>query len=514
MKPLLLLHLFKFSCIISLAIGMLENCTFAQTSSYSVQELLDKKSEWRSLKEPMKVEGRVSVLNSNQLLFNKLEDAITFKWNSSDIYPRTFYNTAEVYGKLELVVNKWIFTVQRIEEKPSDISKANQKSSGLSPNDPAPWYELAKWCTARATFYNDDPELLKKAIEFKSRGIQIARAKITTQDGEALVKLSSQVEQLGLSYSLKEEYLFEGFCYLYQQASKKSVNDLPELAKRLQDTLPGSLNLLVTIPPDLLAIYQKSPIPTYANATPENRRILERLLYRDIMLSYINSLTTENSSTADKQAKILQQSLPEEATLFNTFKERDLKYRAEGINTKTRQEAIELANEYKARNQIDQAKRLLESWMTSRKVRIPKERVQDRLDLADDYIKLLDDKNKSRDELLALVEQFPQDQNISDRLVKLGYKKQNGKWIPSDVGQVASTTKPEISSFPGLREGMTREQVFSEIGGPTSVTRTFAQGSMLEVWDFADHHMSITFHASTKSSLSVKEIINTNPLRK
>jgi hypothetical protein len=487
----------------------------AQTPLMTVEELINRKTEWRSLKEPFKVEGRVQAMAGDGITFTMLNRDILFKFASRDLKPAQTPSNAEVTGTLRFISSDYVFTITSIRELPADYKQTQQKASQLKATDAEGYYELGNQAHLRASFYNDT-ELEQLSGELLLKGVEIAHDQIAMGDTDKLIALAGKVEQLGLSQRLADAYRFEAMYQFWNTTKDKVDFNAIGYLERLKVVLPASQYPLTKPPGELLNSFTKNAVKSYHDASEPDRFIFQRLLYREVAMKYIESQQQANGSNAGQLVEMTRKMLPEESKLMNTMQLKDLDYRTTGISTATRSEALAVAEGYQKFNIPDKAQNVLEEWMKYHQARIPADRLVDRIALADDYVALLNQPEKAKEELVSILKLYPQEKAVTDRLTKLGYQQKNGEWVSKMNPTPATGSKAQNKAqflAGGIATGMNREEVFKELGAPTAITRVMTQDGINEAWAYSDARLSITFAAKASSSdITVQEVISTVPV--
>ena len=476
-----------------------------EVETLSVQDFLKKKPEWRKMKGTIRLEGRVSSIATTTMYLIKLDTAekkIPFKIPESERPDKRPINV-EVTGKLDFVSTHYVFTVEKFYSRPSDLDQYKKRASGLSDKDISKWFALAEEVRQRASFYEDD-ELFTLSDTYFLGAVRLSKKMIKEGDATGLRTLARKVQSSGKYPELVSAYLHESLRIEWDAIQKKPAHDYTNFIKLLKKELAGSIVPLKTLNSPDIKTYLVKPVESYQKASAENRLLYDRAFYREVVRKHVANNKNVDGSNAAKLAKLVSQLLPEDTPLLEELQEADLKYRIAGVSTSTRQVVTELAAELNRKSRNKQAKEVVLEWIKNREARTPKDQLVDRLDIANDYFKLLGDKTQAKRVLVATLKVYPGDKAILKKLKSMGYVEKSGAWI---LQNNASEEMPEDTALSplakGITFGMTREQVFSELGGPTSITRAVTRAGIIEIWDYNDAKLSITFQQNGPKEIAI-----------
>jgi hypothetical protein len=125
--------------------------------------------------------------------------------------------------------------------------------------------------------------------------------------------------------------------------------------------------------------------------------------------------------------------------------------------------------------------------------------------LADEYTTLLDRKDRAARLLMQAYERNAQDQEISARLEKLGYRLKNDKWLSQLDADGEEKSKLEAAMDQGIvLKGMTAEQVRKILGVPLKTVRYASQGKISELWIYEQLVVRLDRAAESRESRVVE----------
>ena len=486
----------------------------AAESVWSVEFLNSRKAEWEQLVGPtVRIEGRVGLHGKGNLRLAKCD--LSFHVTESQLRLLGTKKTVEITGRFKREVGKVWFEVTQIQAIPSDLEQFESRSSKLRNPRPAEWYELGDWAVERSGFY-DDAELAKRGASAYSQGLKADWRLLPADDGEARLKLAIQAKEYKFPEDQRLELLHEGHRQLWQAALKveqPAAESCRQLASRLAKDLPGCTQALPEYPVELKERYDREPLTVYREAAPETRLKLHRMFYAAIVLRPIISEAAADGRDGHTIADQIEQTIPEEKTLAAKFREARLAWRLTRVASVTRQEAEQLASDYRARQQPIIATQALQTWLKARESRMRDDGSHSLLQHAEEYIELLKDEDKAASLLIEAYKLDPKFEDVTQRLSSLGYKPDRGTWtkggaFPSRPSQPA----PDDTPPGGVSIGMTASALKAVMGGrPESISRAITKSGAIEIWNYGDGDGArLTFHLERtgRGELKVIEFVN------
>ena len=479
-------------CLLTLVALFLLTGSACQAAVISVEQFLAKKKNWANMTgRTLKIEGRVSTMNERILIFRKVS-GITFRAREDLPKGRRERVCAEVTGQIfqDAETGFLLFDVHRIKVLPNDQDRLDRLRIDLPRNDPEPWYELARWALGRAEFYDDpkhDTELRQSAMGLIESAIRRERNMLEFRDYPNLQKLHRKARGHGVSQELLLSILHEAHYTEWRNKRKSSSGEeLFGLASAVASELPGA-ETPTEENADLLKLrkdYLESPKQVYDEETQiETRRKLHRVLYREIILDGIDQLEEPTGKNGAKIAKLVEQYLPEEKSLAESYYAKERNWRLSQVASFRRREMLELREEFQKLGQEDKADQALERWFREREKLLRDEGADGLVELAAEYDDLLNDPHRAIDILLEAYRANSGLGLIQDRLEAYGYKLIDGEWKgPREIEELMNTPINRA-----MREGrviprMTNTQVVKTLGRPDSVTRILTAKNVIEYW--------------------------------
>jgi hypothetical protein len=466
------------------------------------------KAQWADwLDKPLRVEGRVTSVSKHQfkfmhcdLMFHVTEDQSRRVGNARNV---------QVAGKIkrEKDSGKLYFAVDRVEVAPSDLEQFDLRELKLKSIKPADWYALANWAAGRSAFY-DDEDLAARSRRAWRKGFDLERAGLDDADFDARLALADKLKERETDPELQAELRHEAAAIHWKQ-SEKNRRQIETFADWLLETYPESAKPLKTWPVELAKNYEANPLDTFRAATADERKLIPRLLMVEAELAQILPLAKADGSNAATIADALKQRVSERSDLIEKYGDTAFQHRLAAVAKARRSEALQLANELKSRDRADDAKKLLQSWLTAQEPRMRDDGPIGLLQLADDYLRMLNDEPAAVKLLAEAHKLDPSLEDAGDRLKELGYNFDGTQWTKGDI-PAPETTSPE-KAHSQLAIGMSAEEVLSLLGSPAGKTRVITRNGVQEVWAFGRRGTSrLLIHLerpSTESAAKVKRFL-------
>jgi len=459
----------------------------APGATRSVESLVADKEQWTSYAKagtPMTIEGRLSAISGKQLRFARCD--LPFQSHDGKTFPRTatLSENVEVSGKFALVNAMPAFLVERLVVLPSDFDVFQRRRRNLLRAQPAEWYALGDWASARGTFY-EDKDLLQHARQAYQEGIQREHMALPADAIDPLIELAAKARKLGLPETLRGEFVHEAWHRRWTAAPKSDAEALKKLAERMAGELAGCKTPLQPPQPKLSEAYLAAPVSTYRSADEGKRALLHRILYAEVMRAALLIGADPQGANGNQIADALDAQVPEFHELAESYREKELALRIARSKNSTRQDVVALAETLVERERPEQAREVLVSWLEFRTERLRKDGPTGLVQAADDYLSLLKDEKTAYTFLIEAYEIDPSSEAVARRLNKLGYELVNGSWL--DRSQRSAI--PEDPVQVALREGrvvagMTADQVRKALGEPDRLARIASAGEVNEIWTY------------------------------
>lgn len=487
---------------------------FAAENAWSVELLNSRKAEWEKLVGPaIRIEGRIHLQGKGQMRLVKCD--LVFYVNEAQLRSLNGQRSVEFSGRFKKSEGKVTFEVGQILALPSDIEQLESRIAKLRNPRPTEWYELGEWAAGRARFY-EDAELTKKAVAAFTNGVKIEWHGLPAVDGESRIRLARKAGEYKLPDDQRMELLHEGYRLLWQaslKADKPDSETWQQLATRMAADLPGSSLPLPAFPAELKRRYEREPLTVYRESPEDTRRQLHRLFYASVVLKPIEAEATVDGQNGNVIANRIERAVPEEEGLAEKYRAAKLAWRLDHAATATRQEVVQLANDYRSRQLPVFARQALQSWLHVREDRQREDGSLGLLQLAEDYLSLLQDETKAVALLREAYQLDPSFEDVARRLESLGYTLDRGAWAREKAVKPASDhSTADGNSTGGISVGMTESALRKLLPArPESIARAITSTSVIEVWSYGPigtSPLTIRLERAGRSEAKVVEIGN------
>lgn len=447
---------------------------------YSIAEFNAAQANLRGVE--IRVEGRVSTYGNNIIRFRHC-DKVLFRTPEGLLASLKGVKNVEVTGTLTREDGRTEFQVTSVRQLPTDLETFQKRRREVRLDSPEQWSELGEWARRRAAFYDNDPDLLARGEEALLRAIEIRRRNAARTAPEQFLQLAADVRKLNLPETLYRSLVHEAYWLRWELTQKKTGAVLEALASDIEHDLPGSAEPLRAPDAALRKKYLANPLKIYDVADEPERRALHRMLYSEVVLRQISSRLASDAGNGFEMADLLEQRLPEQRALAESWRDRALAGRAAEVDTLPRKEMLALAEQYRTRNQPRQADQIIESWLTLRRRKLQADDIEGLLQLTDEYRTLLKRDDVADRILFEVYEANPGATETAERLERRGYRLKDGRWITAEE----FNTRPEGMLERALREGrvevgMTGAQVRKSVGEPLVIAKAATAGLVTEIW--------------------------------
>lgn len=493
------------------AMGVVAGAT-ATHAAQSIEDFTKRQSQWKQMVGlKFRLEGRYSLFSSKLLKFQKCD----LFFHAVTEFPRLTgrSRTVEVFGTLVENDGRLQFDVEQLRELPSDEQRYRAKLAQFRRPTSEQYLEVGAWAAGRARFYHDDA-LLEQANSANRQGIQVARSHLLPDDWKGLLALSRKARRLELSSEFWMEYVHQAYRMRWDDVRKPPANTdrVLDLLDQIVRDLPGSTNSIPEPSPNLRERYASEPFATYHEADVEHRRLLHRFFYSEIALSEIERQVADDFSNGYAIAAQIEARIPECGDLADSYRDRELRYRQSQLSTASRRQALELADQFRRRDQPERARSSLKLWLDSREARLRQEGPSGLIQLADDYIALLDSRAPA---VILLKEAYANSPQVAEnpageRLSQLGYELHAGQWLTADEARSIPLDDNERAIREGrIETGMTGEEVRRALGQPQKIHRMAYYGHVTEVWVYGvspNPQMAVHFTRRSKQPISESRV--------
>lgn len=494
--------------LIAFVLLLFTSSTATAAGAQSLQSFVELKPKWPDfVGSSFRIEGHYAILARDTLRMKNCD--LSFK-ASQPIKLLGASKVIEVSGRLvkEATSGKLYFEIDQIRQLPTDLQTLAERERAIARGTPMQWYELAEWAETRGKFYNDE-ELIDRAKIANRKGLNLERQELKELTPAALRKLASRIPELGLEDSLRFDWLHESYWLEWEAVQKSAPKvdltaDEIDVAKdpvfqflhRLDRDLPGAKTPPAEAVLPLLANeYRRSSVLTYHNASDAKRRTLERLFHIEIATAAISRITKPDGSNGREIADRIDELIAEQHQLAEKHRDAELLFQVQNSATLTRNQLGDVVQRCRERKQEPLAKDAITRWLTRREVSLRKDGVTGLIQLADERLALLQDQPGAGALLLEALQVAPKNEDILERLKKLGYQEFNGQWVAPQANPAAPNAPPPVPNETDLdrfirlgvpKIGMTPAQLLKCLGSPQSLTRVATSGRVTETWTYRD----------------------------
>ncbi len=490
-----------------LFLTLLLPATAQAAGAQSLESFIEQKPQWPDLVgSTFRIEGRYSVFTRDLVQMKNCE--LPFK-STQQLKASGTSKVIEVSGRLAKggTSGKLYFEVDQIRFLPTDLQTLAERERAISRGAAKQWYELAEWAAARGKFYNDD-ELLERAKVISRNGLKLERQELKELTPQALRQLSARVPVLGLDEALRLDWLHESLSLEWESLQKSAPkpdltvdefdttkDPLFQFLQRLDKDMPGALTRADNVLPLEVNEYRRNSVLSYRNANDSRRRKFERLFHVEVATVAIRRITKPDDSNGSEVANRIDEFLPEQHDAAEQHRDRELAFLAKNSATLSRNRLGELVQRCRDRKQESLAKEAITLWLTRREQSLRKDGVTGLIQIADDRLALLQDQPGAGALLLEALKLAPTNEDIHERLTKLGYQKVNDQWVqPQAAPLTPNSPRPvgeETDRERNIRLGvptvtMTSAELLKCLGSPQSLTRVATAGRITETWIYRD----------------------------
>lgn len=462
-----------------------------------IGDLEEVSDEWQGLQGvPIEIEGRASTVSRGQMRLQGSRLSIILPDGAR---PRGGVSY-KLRGEMRSREGKTVFMARSLDPFPSDEERLRVAESRLKPNESDGWFELADEFQKRAKYYKDD-SLNKQAEQVLVRGLSAVVA-----------EAGDDPRKLGLAAKQAAERGFEGVAAKARHRMaridwkaiqgrlpnerERALTDIDLLLDRMGRDLPGSTVPMKEPREALASAYGRDPYGVYDRVDAEQRKMIARILYAEIVEAALATQLLPNESNADAIADQLAARLPDRPDLAAAYRARAISSAMASIGTMSENDLDAFVKRLQDGDQSKLADKAINAWLKSRLDAARKKGPTWIYDVGEDYIRLRNDEETA-------VALFQEALEVDSRLIAAeralkdrGFEKVAGKWRKKRV--VKQDAPPPGVKVGEVRNGMTDSQVRGSLRtAPDRVARIASFGEVTEVWIYEDFNRVITFKRRT-----------------
>ena len=462
--------------------------------------------DWKlNVDRALTVEGRVSTKSPRELRFVESELRVTLPPGT-----RRFSTTdrVEVSGLLRNDNGRprlEAFSVKPIAKTELWLADV---AAQIQPDDPATYFAAADTIRQRGTFYKDDA-LLARAGELDVKGLEAMalQAGLNTGELRGVVLVAAERKQ---PPALVQPLLFKAVQLDWNAVLPRLSVDGPGAANvvlaQAADDLPGALVPQPSVPAELAAAYRDDALAAYQAATPEQRLVLDRLLYGDMLELTAAAGVADDDANADELADELSETLPDRPQIAAEYRRRGADALLAAVASMTEADAVALA-ERLGQSRGEAAKQLtLTRWLESRRAAARLDGAVALFTLAQDTERLTGDLAATAALMIAASDADTRFGPARQWLLDHGYERKAGRWQSKNADRKIATPPDEVGQ--PLVVGITGEQARQRAGIlPDRTARLVSRGRLLEFWVYRDLGVTLTVErqAGRSTVIAVKQ---------
>lgn len=461
-----------------------------QAEPRSIQEFLTYKPKWNEFvltSYTWNLEGRYAVIGDGAMQFTNCP--LSFVVSKEVARNRGTSGVVEVTGKLVNEDKKLVFRVEQMTPRPSDMETVRLKRYQIDSTEPKEWYRVADWARQRGEFY-DDRELKEAARDLDRNGVLTDFRRLNPLDEQALTDLVRLAREKHVEEDLVQQILHESLRSRLANIRSKPFSDASyrDLLVKLNQELRGCTTPLETFPQQLYQDYESNAKQVYASANAAQREKLHRLFYADVMTARILHDAREDGSNGFELADRFRADVPERTDLIQRYDDMAVKWQMQRLDVMPRDQLLDLTRRLDRMGRNEAAVEAKRGWLISRESLYRKDGARGLVDLANQWLDLLNDKDAAVQLYIDAWRANPQYSPASDWLTAQGYRQVNDGWFPASAMPAPIETPVQVAIREGrVERGMTSAQVRAALGGePASITRMASSTQINEWWIYED----------------------------
>jgi hypothetical protein len=495
-------------CILVLTVS---GAALAQSEPRSIQEFVAVKEKWPDLVGTnWRLEGRYSVVADGTMKFANCP--VPFLLPEKIHRPQS--RVYEVTGRLEREDGEFQFRIATLKPRPDDLEVVLRMRAAIDTTDPEGWYQVADWARNRGEFYQDNA-LLDEAAKLNREGILREYRSIAPANEEALTALIRKARSKRVDSTTITGMLHDGLWARYEDILKRNRDDpaYGALLAQIARDLPGARTPLEEYPEELAGQYGEDPRTLHAETDTRSRPTLHRLFYLEAMLARITRQAKPDGSNGMEIAARIAADVPERPELVTFHEDRELDYRRKQVDVMTRRAMLELVGQLEERDRTEQASEVKRQWLRAREPLLRDDGARGLVDLAEDWIGLLDDRETATRFYMAAWKENPDYAPAVAWLKENGYVLNQDRWVPAaEVPDHTDVVMDRAVREGRVLPGMTAAQVRSALGtAPDQVTRFATRGRITELWVYESSAITVRFSRRNRPEESIVEAVD--PLR-
>lgn len=483
----------------------------------SIQSFVEAKEQWpKTVGADWRLEGRYALIGEKNLRF--VNCSMPFHFGPDVKRPGGRFTNLEATGKIERRDGRLIFMMDSVRSVPTDMERLTVNKARIDNKNAQDWYDLASWAARRGQFYKD-VKLREASQELQRTGLQVDFLRLKASDRDGLVSLIKKARDFKLDKVLIQEFLHDGywdrFFYLRNREPATDIKEYSDLLVSISNDLHGARKPLDQYDANVANKYFEKPTETYKVASIEERATLERQFYLHVATIKIVDHVDGSGKNALLISKELKKEVPERTALIERYAKIGLKYESDRVSVMTRQEMLDLAGRYEKRDETEKVTEIKKNWLNARERLYSDNGARGLVDLAEEWIQLLNDRPKAAKFYIAAWKQNSQYPLVASWLRQNGYALHKGEWVPKELVPPSRESVMDKAIREGrIEKGMTTTQVKTAMGvAPDSIVRFATNGKVTELWLYESSQTMIQFSWKLGRESSIVESIQSVTIR-
>lgn len=433
------------------------------------------------LGEKVTIDGRLQSAGGGRLRL--IGSTIDVRYSESRIPVRAGTSHVQLTGELTREGDKLVLNAESLTPLPREENDFAQRRKQIAADNFAALYELSRWARARASWYDDDA--LRELASSTYRQAFAAEEKVLFQRGdlEGALQLAARGERLGLEPEEVQRLRYDALLLRACSPGRREPAHWEALAGEVRELLLGTDQAppdAVDAPTaDVLDVKSSQRAIDRYRATPlDDRKALHRQLWAALVVQAIGDRAQADAPDWHALAREVAARVPERADLARRFELAGFRRDAAGGSKLSREELVAVQAGLSRLEQPAEARSVVDRWLRGRRTALPPAEAEDRIQLAEDFLELADNKEAAAElyrEALAIAPRF---EAAESGLRRLGYEQIGGVW--KRVDQADQPAAEETVFRPGMRE----EEVIRRLRKPDRISRTASSSAILEQWSF------------------------------
>lgn len=477
----------------------------------SVKEFMAQEETWNKLEnQSLRIEGRYLSVGKRIIRFENC--SAVFKATRDLSRPQRRTRTIEVTGQLVPQGTRHVFEIAGYRELPSDEERFRRELSRIREGEFAKIESVCRWAVDRGRFY-DDNEMVASARNRYQSELERLRAK-TPDQPEFLLDLATRAWKFGVEESYVDELRHAAYAQQWKtlDLAEPDMRQLEALGRTIRKELTDADKPLTSSNEKTVTAYLRNPIAAYVKGNSKSRLAMHRMLHNAVWMKRILAIATPNGSNGDAVADLFEKNLPEHRDLALQFRNRKLEYDASRVAALTRNEMLDVSQQFAERDDAARAESVRRDWLKSREKPLRDRGTSGLIELARGYVDLLDDREAAARLLFQAHDDNPDSAALVKAFQDLGYRQVDGQWIAA--AELGKQRKRKRGPIVGVRVGMTELEVNRQLGAPDSIARTATAGLVTELWIYGQRGTNRTVIQLTRSKADdTARVIKVNNVR-